>query len=469
MSIFNGKRLTNRTFKLDVERMRHGWYSDKYFANVGHMLETLSRSGYTYNTPSPRLPLVDIAGTQISDLEVEMQWFSRRRPTTLVAGVDKALSMIHHCAGLVGETGDFTSKWEELDVEAVQDGALASYNGDPMDVKPVLRVRGNYRYFALLETPTLGILSRASRIATNVYSTLVAARGKPVLFFPARFDVHEVQAADGYAYDIAVQRYNLDYHGKLESFVSTDAQGDWWGGFGGGTIPHAVIACFLGNSTEALICFADTQPPSVPRIALVDFNNDSVSTTLEAAHALFEKFHETKVSGDMAQAERYRLFGVRLDTSSTMRDLSLTPIGDPKLDLGVNPRLVTAVREALNDAWQRWNVSPRWEAEAREFCRSVKIVVSGGFTPEKIERFERLGVPVDIYGVGSSLMANDDATNTDFTADVVSVKLKGEWVPMAKIGRKACSNPDLEIIRPDYADIQDISNDSYQALKVKSQ
>ena len=42
MSIFNGQRLTNETFKLDVERMRAGWYSDKYFENVGRLLAALS-------------------------------------------------------------------------------------------------------------------------------------------------------------------------------------------------------------------------------------------------------------------------------------------------------------------------------------------------------------------------------------------------------------------------------------------
>ena len=37
MSIFDGKRLTNETFKLDIERMRRGWYSDKYFENINRM------------------------------------------------------------------------------------------------------------------------------------------------------------------------------------------------------------------------------------------------------------------------------------------------------------------------------------------------------------------------------------------------------------------------------------------------
>jgi nicotinate phosphoribosyltransferase len=70
--------------------------------------------------------------------------------------------------------------------------------------------------------------------------------------------------------------------------------------------------------------------------------------------------------------------------------------------------------------------------------------VSGGFTAEKIRRFERLGVPVDIYAVGSSLFDNHDATVTDFTADVVRVKVRDTWVDMAKVGRHAVDNPDFE-------------------------
>ena len=67
----------------------------------------------------------------------------------------------------------------------MQDGFVAPYDGDPRRVTPVLKVRGRYRDFAPLETPTLGALTRAnSRIATNVYEVLKAAGGKEVLFFP---------------------------------------------------------------------------------------------------------------------------------------------------------------------------------------------------------------------------------------------------------------------------------------------
>ena len=459
MSIFNGKRLTNTTFKLDVERMRDGWYSDKYFENVGHMLATLSEQGYTFQNTSPRLLSGDLSKVPVGDIEVEVQWFTRREPYALVAGVDKALSMLHHCAGYIDDNGDFISTWGHLDVQAVQDGAFVHYDGNPERVTPVLRVRGVYRHFAMLETPTLGILSRASRIATNVYNTLKAAHGKPVLFFPARFDVHEVQAADGYAYDIAVQRYNMDFHEHLRSFVSTDAQGDWWGGFGGGTVPHAVIACFLANTVEAMLCFASTQPVDVPRIALVDFNNDSVGTSLAVLKAMFSRYMEMVDSGSECEAAKYKLFGVRLDTAGSIRDVALDPIGDPQLDLGVNPRLVVTVRKALDAAWESWDLPEKWVDAARDYCHDVKIVVSGGFNPEKITRFERLKVPADIYGVGSSLMANDSRTNTDFTADVVRVKVHGSWVDMAKTGRAPGENLDLESIPADYSSQPDCCSD----------
>jgi nicotinate phosphoribosyltransferase len=318
-----------------------------------------------------------------------------------------------------------------------------TYDGNPASIQPVLRVCGRYRDFALLETSTLGSLTRSSRVATNVYETFVAARGKPVLFFPARFDLHEVQAADGYAYNIAVQKFNLDHVQELGAFISTDAQGDWWGGAGGGTVAHAAIASFFGDTAEAMLQFARVLPASIPRIALVDFNNDSVSDSLYVLETLFGEYHRLMNVGQREEAAKYKLYGVRLDTSGSIRDVSVPPLGDPALDLGVTPRLVFNVRQALDSAWQFWDVPREWEEAAREYCRGVKIVVSGGFNPDKITKFEHLGVPVDIYAVGSYLFNNNGATVTDFTADVVRVKVNGAWVDMAKVGRAPCDNPDL--------------------------
>jgi len=446
MSIFDHKRLTNTTFKLDIERMREGWYTDKYFTNIAHMLEVLVQEGYQYHGTTHRLPPgIDPSLIAAGDLEVEMQWFTRRQGKTLVVGVDKALTMLRHCTGYF-EGDTFVDTSDRLQVWAVQDGDIVESDGNPLQIQPVIRVRGRYRDFAILETPTLGILTRASRVATNVYNALVAARGKPMLFFPARFDIHEVQAADGYAYQIAVQRYNLDHAQTLGPFVSTDAQGDWWGGAGGGTVAHAAIACFFGDTAEATLAFAKVIPVNIPRIALVDFNNDCVNDSIEVCLAMFDEYRRLIDAGKIEEAQRYILYGVRLDTSASLRDISVPPLGDPALDMGVNPRLVHLVRQGLDSAWEKWNLPEDWRERARQFCQSVKIVVSGGFNPERINRFERLNVPVDIYAVGSALFDNHAATVTDYTADVVRIKVNDQWVDLAKVGRKALENPNMERI-----------------------
>jgi len=255
--------------------------------------------------------------------------------------------------------------------------------------------------------------------------------------------LHEVQAADGYAYNIAVQRFNLDHEKDIGTFISTDAQGDWWGGAGGGTVAHAAIASFLGDTAEAMMQFARILPPSIPRIALVDFNNNSVLDSVRVLDAMYAKYRELKDAGKNTEAEKYRLYGVRVDTSGSIRDVSVPPLGEPSLDLGVTPRLVFNIRQGLDSAWQRWNLPDSQQRAAQEFCHSVKIVVSGGFNPERIRKFENLGVPVDIYAVGSYLFNNNGSTVTDFTADVVRVKVHDQWVDMAKKGRAANDNPDL--------------------------
>ena len=443
MSIFDHTRLEAAALGLDWEGIRRGVYSDKYFVNIARLLGTLSAQGYTYAGDDGRLPAARAAGLPIGEMQVEMQWFTRRPGLTVVAGVDAALAVLREATGY-WEGERFVNTADALQVWAVEDGDTVTYHGNPREVQPVLRVRGRYRDFGPLETVTLGFLTRASRIATNTYQILQASRGKPVLFFPARFDLPSVQAVDGYAYALGVARYNHDYRAAVKPFISTDAQGAWWGGKGGGTTAHAYLACFLGDIPEAMLAFARTLPPEVPRIALVDFNNACARDAVRVTEAMFAEYRRLKEAGKPDEAARFRLFGVRLDTSGDLRDAGLTPLGDPKLDLGVNPRLVWQVREALDHAWEGWHLPAAWREEARRYCADVKIVVSGGFRPEKIALFERLGVPVDFYGVGSWFYDNHGPTNTDFTADVVRVQVGGEWLDMAKVGRRACENPALQ-------------------------
>jgi nicotinate phosphoribosyltransferase len=256
----------------------------------------------------------------------------------------------------------------------------------------VLLIEGPYDAFAVLETLYLGVLARRTRVGTNTRRVVDAARPKQVMFFPARHDHWLVQTGDGYAAHIA---------GAIG--VSTDAQASWWGSAGIGTVPHALIAGYGGDTVKASLAFAEHMPEDIGLVTLVDFENDCVGTSLKVARALGA-----------------RLLGVRLDTSETLVDQSVIPQMGTFKPTGVTPQLVRNVRAALD----------------REGFTQVQIVVSGGFTVEKIRAFEEAGVPVDAYGVGSSLFQG----RYDFTADVVLV----EGRPCGKVGRAYRPNPRLE-------------------------
>lgn len=456
MSLFNNQRLPDEIFRIDIERMRRGWYTDVYFANTSKILTALAGENYTFQGDSD-LTVVDCSQVTVGDIIVEMQFFTRRKPFAVVAGVDEALAILRNCTGYFANDGSFVNTYRHLEVEAVQDGTLAYYGGNPQEVQPVLKVRGRYRDVAQLETPILGALTEATRLATNVFKVLVATKGKDVLFFPARFAHYKLQAIHGYAYSLAVQAYNHQYQKQSQVLVSTDDQADWWGGSGGGTIAHATIACFLGDVAETMVQFARIIEPQVARIALVDFHNDCVGDTLKVMNRLFKEYLSLYEKGDLNEARRYKLFGVRPDTSGNMIDKLLADLKDEKLldefgatvsKLGVNAPLVFALREAIDQAYLAWGLTPNsvQEIMAQQWCQDVKIVVTGGFDVPKINQFEAAGIPVDIYGVGSSLLANDQDSNTDYTADIVKVKIDEQWYDLAKVGRKACSNPNLVLI-----------------------
>jgi len=351
-------RLPPEIFDLPVDKMRAGWYTDAYF---NHARDALLRDGR-----HPR---------------VVLQVFQKR--DAWLGGMDEAIAILKLCAhGLDG-----------LEVRAL-------YDGDRIDpYEPVLTIEGDYTTFAHLETPVLGTLARRTLITTNVVHVLQAANGKPIIFMPARHDHHRVQTGDGYAAYVAGQVVGA------EIGVTTDEQASWWGGSGIGTVPHALIAAYGGDTVLAARKFAQWASPDMNVTVLVDFENDSVHTALAVADAL----------GD-------RLWGVRLDTSESLVDRSLWgEMGDFR-PTGVNERLVTKVRDALDE---------------RGYER-VRIVVSGGFTVEKIHAFEASGVPVDAYGVGSSLIRGSN----DFTGDIVTT----DGRPTAKFGRRYRESPRLELV-----------------------
>ncbi|MGQ9657524.1 MAG: nicotinate phosphoribosyltransferase [Fimbriimonadales bacterium] len=451
MAVWDNLRIEPARWQLDWEGTRSGDYSDRYFWNGVRILQQLTQEGYQFAGYSHRLEQQGLSPNSpelIGDLSVEMQFFARRKPLTVVTGVDAALAILQYATGYF-EGERFVNTADTLEVEAVHDGFIAPYEGDSQQVVPVLKVRGRYRDFALLETPLLGVLTRLSRIATNTYRVLQAARGKPVLFFPARFDLPQTQLYDGYAYYIGVQRFNLDHGKQTPAVVSTPAQTRLWAGTAGGTTAHALIATFLGDTVELMLQFARITAPEVRRVALVDFDNDCVGTARAVAKAFFARYREALERGDPETAQRYILHGVRPDTSANLVDKSLQHAPNAEELRGVTPRLIFTLRNGLDTAWQEWNLPPQWRERAQAYCRAIQIVATGGFNEARIRQFEQAGAPVNIYGVGSWFLSNSavEGTNTDFTADVVRVKVAGRWVPMAKVGRAPAENPALQRVQ----------------------
>jgi nicotinate phosphoribosyltransferase len=243
-------------------------------------------------------------------------------------------------------------------------------DGDLVETKEiVLRIRARYRRFGLYETAMLGMLAQSTGWATAARECVEAASETPIISFGARHvhpDITDV----------------LDYAAIVGGCVgaSTPAGARLAGLNPTGTMPHSLVLIF-GDTVEAAIAFDRDLEEDVPRIVLVDTFKDEAEESLRVASAL----------GD-------RLYGVRLDTPSERGR--------------VTADLVLEVRARLDQAG----------------FGHVRIVVSGGLTPDRIRYFEERGAPADFYAVGSYISG---ATPVDFTADIKEIDGK----PIAKRGR----------------------------------
>ncbi len=396
------KRLASHVFDLPVQEIRRGYRSDIYFWREKIALEqhnlhpnvtmqVFQKKDAILCGIDEALAILRIGAGRFQDYQKAYKLFDKlienksKAREYFFSDKKKYLQLVDEKLNMSEELDSlWISEYDDLTIKALFDGdAITPWES-------IMHISGNAASFAHLETLYLGVLARRTKVATNVHNVVQAAAGKTVLFFPARFDHWSVQGGDGYAAHIGGA-----------AGVSTEAQGEWWGAKAAGTVPHALIAALNGNTVQAVKLFGESYP-DVNLVALVDFENDCVKTSLDCARALDDK-----------------LWGVRLDTSENLVDQSIIPEMGIIHPNGVIPELVYKTRRALD----------------AEGFQHVKIIVSGGFTPAKIAKFEDDGVPVDAYGVGSALMEG----SINFTADIVLLEGK----PCAKAGRRYIPNSRL--------------------------
>ncbi|MDD4531961.1 MAG: nicotinate phosphoribosyltransferase [Bacilli bacterium] len=310
---------------------------------------------------------------------IVMEQFFQRADNVMLCGIDEAIALVY----------TFARNPQDLKIQALNDGDMIS-NGEP-----VLKITGRYEDFGFLESAIDGILARRTSVCTNCHNLMKVVNGKKVLNMGDRQDDPYTQMGDGYAAYVAGMR-----------LFSTDAYGEYVGLKGKGTMPHALIQLCDGDIARASECYLKTYPDEKVT-ALIDYHNNVVEDSVKLAKVLQRK-----------------LGAVRADTSKSLVDHYFdgkdTSGFDPH---GVCAELIFALRKALDDNGFNY----------------VKIIVSSGFDVEKVKDFEKRGVPVDTYGVGTSLLR----VNLGFTGDLVRLNGKDQ----AKEGRKEIPSSRMEEVK----------------------
>src|SRR5215212_3741080 len=122
------ERLDPEVFRLPVERIRSGYYTDAYFNFTKELLEGSERHPH-----------------------VVMQVFQKRH--SVLGGIDEAIAVLKLCSGRAAGD-DWRPGWEALTVHALREGDEIS------PYEPVMHIEGDYSLFAHLETVYLGSLAR---------------------------------------------------------------------------------------------------------------------------------------------------------------------------------------------------------------------------------------------------------------------------------------------------------------------
>lgn len=231
----------------------------------------------------------------------------------------------------------------------------------------IVRIKGKYSEFAIFESIILGCLASPSGWATASREVSKACGDKGFICFGTRH-VHPSVAP------VMERAARIGGASSLSNVLAAKLLGE----APTGTLPHAAFLV-AGDTLEVTKVYNETMPKDFKRIILVDTFKDEVEETLRLAKELGKD-----------------LYGIRLDTPSERG--------------GVTEGLIKEMRAKLDLNGYTW----------------VKIFVSGGLVPEKIEKLKNAGA--DSFGVGSYISG---APAIDMTMDIKEVNGK----PIAKRGR----------------------------------
>ena len=229
---------------------------------------------------------------------------------------------------------------KNVNIYAIPEGTIypgRDVHGYPV---PVMAIEGDYKEFAIYETPVLGLICQASGIATKAARLRLAAGNSSLLSFGIR-RMHPA---------IAPMIDRAAYIGGCDGVSSLLGARDI-GKNPKGTMPHSLILTVgENNAWKEFDQFVDE---AVPRIVLIDTFGDEKFEALKAADVLDD------------------LAAVRLDTPSSRRG-SFEDI----------------IREV------------RWELDIRGYG-NVGIFVSGGLDEDSVSSLKSAGATG--FGVGTVL------------------------------------------------------------------
>jgi nicotinate phosphoribosyltransferase len=287
---------------------------------------------------------------------------------------------------------------------------------------PVLIYEGEFAELVNLETTILGFLSY-SGAATEMREIVKTADGVPVIDMSARhypWQIIEETSLAAYLGGAAGTSTlaGYDYVQKWQK------PGDKFKLFA--SLPHAMAAAVaelaekenLFPSVMAAKLFHQTFPDK-PIIVLVDYEGRELDVAAQA----YEVFGE-------------KLFAVRLDTHGERWHQGTTEFLS-EMEAYFQEKTGRDSYDYFNPpSFHYWGKGVTVEAvfRMRDFldslgAKKVKIIVSSGFTAEKVMAFRQIEAPMDFIGTGSWVRF------AMFTADITHVQESGEWRQRTKAGR----------------------------------